>query len=241
MLNIIYSEFLKLKKSYISSIVLISGMIMSILMIIGNLVAGISMSFEKFACNIEQMNLIILNPVLFSLIAGYVLSREFTDKTANILYSYPISRIKLFISKLITIYVLIFMVYSIQGICTSLSYYIANGIVPSYAPIMNYIKANIVSMLFQFLLIPIPILIANTTKNIIMPTVYGILSFITAGFIGSNFAYADYIPLMAPYVSTQYFYFNKDINLNHIIFSSTLFFILFMPICIYEFNKKEIN
>lgn len=241
MLNIIYSEFLKLKKSYISSIALIAGVVMSILMLIGNLAAGISMPFEKFACNIEQMNLVILNPVLFSLIAGYVISREFTDKTASILYSYPISRMKLFISKLITIYVLIFLVYSIQGISIGLSYYVSNGIVPSYAPIMNYIKANMISMLFQFLLIPIPMLIANTTKNIIMPTVYGILSFITAGFIGSDFAYADYIPLMAPYISTQYFYFNKDINLNHIIFSTAFCFIIFMPICIYEFNKKDIN
>ncbi|NMM62495.1 ABC transporter permease subunit [Clostridium sp. P21] len=241
MLNIIYSEFLKLKKSYISSIALIAGIVMSILMIIGNLVIGISMPFEKFACNIEQMNLVILNPVLFSLIAGYIFSREFTDKTASILYSYPISRMKLLISKLITIYALIFLVYSIQCISVGLSYYIANGIVPSYASIINYIKANIVSMLFQFLLIPIPILIGNITKNIIMPTVYGILSFITAGFIGMNFTYADYIPLMAPYISTQYFYFNKDINLNHIIFSTVFCFIIFMPICIYEFNKKEID
>ncbi|MTK13160.1 MAG: transporter, partial [Clostridiaceae bacterium] len=183
MLNIIYSEFLKLKKSYIISVSLIGGVIMSILMASGNLLAGISMSFEKFACNIEQMNAEILNIVLFSLIAGYVFSREFTDKTSSIVHTYPISRMKIFISKLITIYILIFLVYFIQCISTYLSYYIADGIVPSSILIMNNIKANIVSMLFQFLLIPIPILIANISENIMIPAVYGILGFIAIGFI----------------------------------------------------------
>lgn len=241
MLNIIYSEFLKLKKSYIIIISLVCGIIMSIFMASGNLLVGIGMNFEKFVCNIEQMNVVVLNVVLFSLISGYVFSREFTDKTASILYTYPISRIKIFISKLITIYLLIFLVYFIQCISSYLSYYIADGIVPSYILIMNNIKANIVSMLFQFLLIPIPILIANISENIMMPAVYGILSFIAIGFIGVDSSYSSYIPLMAPHISVTYFYFPKDVNFNNIIISSTLCFILFMPICIYKFTKKDIT
>lgn len=241
MLNIIYSEFLKLKKSYILSVSLISGVIMSIFMILGNLLAGIGMSFENFVCNIEQMNFSILDIILFSLIAGYVFSREYTDKTDSILYTYPISRMKIFISKLITIYILIFLVYFIQCISMYLSYYIADGIIPSSTLIMTDIKANTVSMLFQLLLIPIPILIANISKNIMIPLVYGILSFIASGFIGSDYPYAAYIPFMAPHISAVCFYFPKDINFNHIIISSILCFILFMPICIYEFNNKDID
>lgn len=241
MLNMIYSELLKLKKSYIISISLICGVIMSILMILGNLLGGICMSFEKFACNIQQMNFSVLNIILFALISAYVFSREFTDKTANILYAYPISRVKIFISKLITIYVLIFLVYFVQCISIYLSYYITDGIIPSSTLLMVHIKANIISLLFQFLLIPIPILIANITKNIMIPIVYGILSFITVVFIGSSSPYASYIPLMAPQISAEYFYFPKDIIFNHIIISSTLCFILFMPICIYEFTKKDID
>lgn len=241
MLNIIYSEFLKLKRSYIISISLICGVLVSILMIFGNLLAGIGMSFEKFACNIQQINFSILNIILFSLISAYVFSREFTDKTASILYTYPISRMKIFISKLIAIYMLIFLVYFIQCISVCLSYYITDGIIPSSALITTHIKGNIVSMLFQFLLIPIPILIANITKNIMIPTVYGILGFITSCFIGSSSTYSSYIPLIAPQISAEYFYFPKYINFNHIIISSTLCFILFMPICIYEFNKQTID
>ena len=62
--------------------------------------------------------------LIFSLIAGYVFSREFTDKTANILYAYPISRIKIFIGKLLTIYIVILFVYIIQILTTYLTLYI---------------------------------------------------------------------------------------------------------------------
>ena len=61
-------------------------------------------------------------------------------------------------------------------------------------------KANIISMLFQFLLIPIPILISTISKNIILPIGYGILGFMISAFFGSSdFIYAKYIPLLTPY------------------------------------------
>jgi bacitracin transport system permease protein len=212
-------------------------------MIFANLITGSAMTFEKFAGNIHQMNFSILDIILFSLISAFVFSREFTDKTANILYTYPISRMKIFISKLITVYILIFFVYFIQCISIYLSYYIANGIIPSRILIMNDIKANMVSILFQFLLVPIPILIANVTRNIMMPLVYGILCFITSGFIGSSSPYAEYIPFMVPQISALYFYFPKNINFNfnHGIIYSTLCFMVFMFISIFEFNKKDID
>ena len=112
MFNIIYSEFLKLKKiihyDYSS---LIGGLVISILMVLGNKLAGITMPFEKFAFNIQQMNFLILYIIIFSLIAGHVFSREFAYKTASILHAYPISRTKIFIAKLIVVYMLIFLVY----------------------------------------------------------------------------------------------------------------------------------
>ena len=40
------------------------------------------------------MSGLFIYSIIFSLIAAYVFSREYTDKTANILYAYPISRMK---------------------------------------------------------------------------------------------------------------------------------------------------
>lgn len=242
MLNLIYSELLKLKGTFIMPIVLIGGTIMTITMFIARLITEHDMTFEKYAYNIEQMNFLILYIVLFSIMAAYVFSREFTDKTANILYVYPVSKIKIFISKLITIYILISLTYLIESISIPLSYYFLNGIFPEWNLIIRDIKANAYSLLFQFLLIPIPVLIANISKNITMPIIYGILAFISSNFLANDdLGHFKYIPLATPYLSAAYFYFPKDINFNYIIISGILCFTLFISICIYEFNKKDID
>lgn len=243
MLDIIYSEFLKLKKSYIMSVVLIGGITMTIIMVLARLITEGDMPFEKFAYNIEQANFLILYIVLFSLIAAYVFSREFIDKTDSVLYSYPTTRIKIFIAKIITIYMLIFLVYAIEMVSMSLSYYFLNGSFPAGHLIIKDIKANLCSLLFQFLLIPIPILIANISKNIMMPVVYGVLGFISTTFmsdIKSNL-YVQYYPLLAPFLSVRHFYYPEYINFNYIIIINALCFVLFMSICIYEFNKTDIG
>ncbi|RMC99196.1 transporter [Clostridium autoethanogenum] len=249
MLNMICSEFFKLKKTCIAPLVLIGGTIMTILMFAARHITEVNMSFEKYAYNIEQTNFIMLFIVLFSIISAYVFSREFTDKTANVLYAYPASKSKIFMSKLVVIYILIFLTYVIEIISIPLSYYFLNGNLPEINVIIKDLKANILSMLFQFLLVPIPVLIANLSRNIIMPMTYGILGFILSCLLRTqSFSYcAKYIPLLSPWLSVDYFYSNAHVDLdyrvdlNYIIISSVLCFIFFISISIYEFNKKDIN
>lgn len=241
MMNIIYSEFLKLKKSNIMLIVLIGGISMSLLMFTARLVTETHMSFENYAYNIEQINYLLLYVVLFSLIPAYVFSREFTEKTANVLYCYPVRRIKIFIAKIFIIYILISLVYVIEVASILLSYYFLNGNFPAGHLIIKDIKANLCSLIFQFLLVPIPILIANISKNIMIPTVFGILSFIISGVFSSYSGYIKYMPLLTPFTSVKYFYLDESINFNYIIISGILCFLFFITISIYEFNKKDID
>ena len=117
MLNIIYCELLKLKKSYIIPVAVIGGMFMSILFELTSLVFKENMqTFEQYSSNLEIPNIVVLYTILFSLIAGFVFSREFTDRTSSVIYTYPISRIKIFIGKLITIDMLISLVYLVKVI-----------------------------------------------------------------------------------------------------------------------------
>jgi ABC-2 type transport system permease protein/bacitracin transport system permease protein len=108
LLNIIYCELLKLKKSYIIPVAVIGGMFMSILFGLASLVFKENMqTFEQYSSNLEILNILVLYTILFSLIAGFVFSREFTDRTSSVIYACSISRIKIFIGKLITIDMLI--------------------------------------------------------------------------------------------------------------------------------------
>lgn len=244
MLNMIYSELLKLKNTYMIIIVLIGGTVSTVIMVLARFISSEHMmTFEKYAYNIEQMNFLILYIVLFSIIVSFVFSREFTDKTASVLYSYPTSRIKIFMSKLITVYILIFIVYVIEIASIPLGYYFLTGSIPAESLMIRDIKANLYSLFFQFLLIPIPVLIANISKNNILPIVYGILGFISTAYMSDadDSLYGRYYPLLSPFFSAKYFYNSERINLNCITIIGTSCFILFLFISIYEFNKKDID
>lgn len=242
MLNIIYCELLKLKKSYIIPVAVIGGMFISMLFELVALVFNDSMqTFEQYSSNLEIPNILVLDTILFSLIAGFVFSREFGDKTSSVIYSCTISRIKIFIGKLITIDMLISLVYLAKVISIYFGYYILNYTLPESTFTINYLKYNIYSLIAQFLIIPIPILVTNMSKNLISPVIYGILgTIVTMISSGKMFKFNDYVPLVAPYKFIMKTYIPNLIDLNHSVTSGILCFIISMTICIYQYNKDDI-
>lgn len=242
MLNIIYCELLKLKKSYIIPVAVIGGMFMSILMVLASLVFKESVeTFEQYSSNLEIPNTLLLYTIFFSLVAGYVFSREFSDKTSSVVYAYPVSRTKIFISKLITIDILISLVYLVKVISIYLGYDILNHTLPESSFIISYIKYNIYSLIAQFLIIPIPILITNMSKNIVLPVIYGIFgTIVTIVSSGKMFKIGEYVPLIAPYKFIIKVYRPNLVDINYSVISAILCFIISMTICIYQYNKDGI-
>ena len=187
MINIIYSEILKLKKSNYIVMTLTSALGMVILMNIAILLTNDKKrTFNSYSYNIGQINSVIVFTMIFCMIASYSFIREFNDKTASTLYSYPFVRIKIFFGKLFVIYLIIALIYLIQCIAIYLSYYKLFGILEKDQIILN-IKVNVYSMLFQMSSIPIVILIGNLKENIIMPIVYGITTAVINGLCDSSF------------------------------------------------------
>ena len=105
MINIIYSEFIKLKKSYILVIALLSGVLMPGVIFSADVANHrnelVSLTervwfLENRIRDVERTSALFVYIIIFSLIAAYIFSREYTDKTANILYAYPVGRIRIF-------------------------------------------------------------------------------------------------------------------------------------------------
>ena len=83
MINIIYSEFLKLKKSYLSALVLLGGAFIPGMMLIAGIIDNGYEAINKDLClnliaNINVFQLQFLNIIMFSIVAGYVFSTEYT-------------------------------------------------------------------------------------------------------------------------------------------------------------------
>lgn len=242
MLNIIYCELLKLKRSYIIHVALVGGMFISILMDMVSLVTGEKFqSFKHYSSNIEILNILLLYTILFSIIAGYIFSREFTDKTASAIYACSISRIKVFIGKLITIYIVISLVYIVRNISIYLSYYILMGELPEGTFVVDHMKYNLYSLIFEFSLMPVPILITNMSKNFILPVVYGMLgTIVTMVTSGSDSLLPKYLPWSGPYQVTMKIYHPNLVDLSPSVIGGILCFIVSMIICIYQYNRVDI-
>lgn len=242
MLNLIYCELLKLKKTYIIHVSLIGGIFISILMDLIPLVSAEKFqSFEHYSSTIDVLNILLLYTILFSLIAGYVFSREFVDKTASTIYACSISRNKIFFSKLIVIYILISLVYMVRIVFIYLSCYVLGNSLPEVGFMVKHIEYNVYSLMFEFLLIPIPVLITNVSNNIILPTVYGIAgTIITIITSGSSSTFAKYIPWSTPYEFIMKIYNPNLVNLNYSVINGVLCFIISIIICIYQYNNSDI-
>ncbi len=254
MFNVIYSEFLKLKKSYLFATALITSVFLPIIAFIVSLsndYSGISSALrytliKNYRVNIEANCFEFLYTVLFSLIAGYIFSREFTDKTDNVIYTYPISRTKIFIGKLLTLYIIISFIYIVQFLAMYLSLCIAWRELPSKYFILTDMKVNVCSMLLEFLLMPIPILIGNISKNIVFPVIYGILGAIScmgvmAAGVMYSAIYMQFFPLMLPVLPMYYFHVGDPIDFVLTTASCVLTFSIFMFLSIYHYNKMDIK
>ena len=249
MINIIYSEFVKLKKSYILIVALFSGCFISGTIFITNMLrqrnelVSLTERVEGSIVDIDRMSALFIYNIIFSLIAAYIFSREYTDKTANTLYAYPAGRMKIFFGKFITTCALIVFVYLIQVLTTYLSLYIEWGVLPSAKFISADIKVNICSILLQFLLMPIPILIANITRNIIVPIVYGLLGDVMVGLLlgaGANI-YSQFCPLTLPILPFYHYHKGDPIDIVIVSGSAIITFSVFMLLCIYHYSKVDMD
>lgn len=238
MFNIIYSEFLKLKKSYIIIIALIGAVFIPIVMFIE---MGRDTSIKNYIVNIDFFQIQIIYIVIFSLISSYIFSREFTDKTANVLYCYPISRMKVFFGKLITILILILSIYGINFLIRISILYVGWGWEEVKEVLNCEIKTLVYSLLAQLLIIPIPILIGNVSKNIIFPVIYGVIGAISSIFMLLSGIYMQCSPLMIPFLPVCYFYVGDPIDFVLVSAVGVSTFVISMFLCIYHYKNIDIS
>lgn len=242
MLNVIYSELLKLKRSNCALMTLTSALGMVILMNIAIWITNDKeRTFESYSYNVGQMNSIIVFSMIFCMIASYIFIREYSDKTAGTLYSYPFSRIKIFLGKLFVIYMIIVTVYFIQCISTYLSYYKLFGVLEKDQVILN-IKVNVYSMLFQMSSIPMIVFLGNLKRNIIVPIGYEILTVIINGLCDNRYiSQIKYNPFVGSVSVFKYFYGDYTLDINNMAAASIIFFVVSILICAYHFYKTDIH
>lgn len=244
MINTLYSEILKLKRSFFLLIILVGGLALPGLLFLGIGYQGKVIKWNDYTGNSEIMMFMILTPILFSLISSYVFSREITDKTANILYCYPISRIKIFVCKLLVIFMIITIVYIIHFLGLFGGGLILKHELLTKEILLIHFKISLYSMILQFSLVPIVIFIASLSRNILVPIMYGILVCVNNVFLLASGKF-KYSPFMMPTIPLLNYsaknncehYFLKS---NTIIMAVIVFVISFIA-CIIYYKNTDIS
>lgn len=169
MLNIFKVELIKLKKTFIPLLMIITPLIVPMIISKNNI------SSSNFIATCLTINVLILFPLIINIVCSYIYSREFLDKNENIYFSYPLSPLKLILSKFFVLFILSLLMYSITIFSTlfmsKLSFQDFNLQLLLNENLSIFFK----SFLLNMFICPITILLSIKSKNIFIPFGYSIL------------------------------------------------------------------
>lgn len=172
MVNMIYCELLKMKRAkFFSTLCGICFIFPLMFLFTENKGAVINWNRYMFR---EQMSSSFTFILVFVIVAVSLIYTEFTNNTAINLYSYPTTRIKITISKIIMTIIIIAAVYILKFCIT-----IVFGLSVQHEKlttdlIFTYSKVNLYIILFQSALVPVTVFIASLSRNLVGPIIYGI-------------------------------------------------------------------
>lgn len=236
MFNLVYSEILKLKKSSTMLYLVLGSIAFPIFFILLMFITRNKLSWKSYANNQEDVMFMAVGIIIFTLLSSYIFLREYSDNTIRILYSYPVSKISIFISKLLVIYIIIALVYILHFIVV-----FTGGILILKEPIsaeffLVHLDLYIFSVILQFSIIPILVFFINISKNSILSALLGIFA------LGINFyAYVthryEYCPFLLPYMPFMKLY--KPICITNTIELALGVFGIGVILCIFQSLKVE--
>ncbi|MCR8845175.1 ABC transporter permease [Paenibacillus sp. SC116] len=175
MVNLLYTELLKLKRAKMFMISVIGSMAAPIMMFI----AFLSMKREKpetiltFDVSFYNTNLnvlMLIGTLLYGVIAAYLFSREYTEDTLKNLLTIPVSKTSLIVSKWLLLLLWIFMLTLVAWVMTLLLSFVAQFEGLSVAVIVDSLRQFFVGAFLLFLLSTPIILITMLFKNFV-PTI----------------------------------------------------------------------
>ena len=246
MTNIIYSEFMKLKKSFIIPLVLLGGLAIPAMYFFSyfNVDYGAlrqDTSAKDILSNINIMQIQVLDTILFSLIAGYIFSREYTNKTVSTLYSYPISRFKIVICKAIVVFVLVAIVYFLNLSASLITILTTLGMEELKNIFYIEFKTCLISAILQIFILPLSMFIGMVSENLIIPIIYGVIGTVSSMFLMVTDVWMQLSPFMFPVMPFYHLFRGDPIDYIAISLSGGIAFLGAITSIIVYFKNCDIN
>lgn len=204
MLNTIYIEFYKLKRSKVIFLAPVSAFLPALLALLTHLSGGAS---AKDIQNMYNLNSIMMNSlmsiVIFALFASYVFNREYTENTINTLFSCSISRTKFFFGKITVIFAFIILTNLFQFIFITLAACLLSYSSITLGFLLKELLIILATAVMQLALVPLDIFITLNSKSIIPSIGFAIgvavCNLITVNVSSVNFLFPWVVPSSVSY------------------------------------------
>lgn len=180
MFSIIYTEMMKLKNTRIFWLVLIGALPANLVSLLA-LLPKVSPAGTPAGLNLQEMfyrqgqMLTMLGPALFALMTGYIIAREYQERTINQLFSYPVSRVRFLAAKLAAVLALIAITTALSSVSV---FVVGTKLVFQQQADLNVLwlgmRMNIMIWVLSFGTIPVAASLSMVGKNIIPVAVLGV-------------------------------------------------------------------
>lgn len=183
MVNLLYTELLKLRRSYMFIISLIGAFVAPFLDYIMyyqyKKEKSVNVSINEFADQTNMFVMILIGTMLYGLIATYLFNREYEEDTLKNLLTIPVNRTKLVFSKMILLFGWIEILSIFAVVLTIIFSFLGGFKGITIENILSIVKDFILGGAISFLLTMPVILITLLFKNYVPSIVFTI--FVTIG------------------------------------------------------------
>nr|WP_272508965.1 ABC transporter permease [Clostridium ganghwense] len=241
-----YTELLKLKRSKMLGLILIGAFLPPFMT---TLLIKTTMSKSKNHSTMEwdsylQMPIaimfLVMAVVLFALVTGYIFSREYSEKTINNMFTYPIERIKLLGAKLVIMFIIILITFLLTYILS-----IASGFLFKHDPLtsecaLKYLKIYLKASVMNFALVPIVAFLSLISKNVIASIGLGLSVAFVNLFVINSPKYVVIFPWSVPTaLGVKEMYDGKEAisYANGIISLTTIFVVALIAMFVYAYRS----
>ncbi len=204
MVNLIYCEFLKLKRSKMFLISILGAMVAPIMVFAGLIKAKITQP-EKIVTYwdmLEQTNLYMLllfGIIVYGVIAAYLFSREYSEKTLKSILTIPVSKEAFLSAKFLMLFIWMMIITLVAWISTLLLSIFGNAADFSGAVIIHSLKEYFLGAMLLYLTMSPFVFITLWLKNIVTPII-AVATVVLANVALANEDLAALFPWSSPYL-----------------------------------------
>lgn len=201
MINLLYCEFLKLKRSKMFFISILGAMVAPIMVFAGLIKAKITEPDKVITYwdMLEQTNLYVLllfGIIVYGVIAAYLFSREYTENTLKSVLTVPVSKGAFLTAKFLMLFVWMMILTALAWVSTLLLSIVGNAAEFSAAVIIQSLKEYFLgAFLLYFTMSPF-VFLTLWLKNLVSPIIA------VAAVVLGNVALAnEYLAVLFPWSS----------------------------------------